>query len=73
MKYCHLIHDYLYLDHYNGNIFMCPWMEPKKACIGNLMQDEIGDAYNSEYANYLRTTIDDQSFQYCRPEACPYL
>lgn len=73
MKYCHLIHDYLYIDNYDGNISMCPWMEPKKACIGNLRHDEIGDAYNSDYANYLRSTIDDQSFKYCRREGCPYL
>lgn len=73
MKYCHMMHDYLYLDNYEGNIAMCPWMEPTRASIGNLMKDDIEDAYNSDYANYLRSTMDDQSFKYCRPEACPFL
>lgn len=73
MKYCHMMHDYLYLDNYEGNIAMCPWMEPTKACIGNLMKDGIEEAYNSDYANYLRSTMDDQSFKFCRPEACPFL
>lgn len=73
MKYCHMMYDYLYLDNYEGNIAMCPWMEPTRASIGNLMKDEIEDAYNSDYANYLRSTMDDQSFKYCRPEACPFL
>ena len=73
MKYCHRMYEYLYLDNYEGNIAICPWMEPDKACIGNLMKDEIENAYNSDYANYLRSTMDDQSFRYCRPEACPYL
>lgn len=73
MRYCHMMHNYLYLDNYEGNITMCPWMEPTKSSIGNLMEDEIEDAYNSHYANYLRSTMDDQSFKYCRLEACPYL
>lgn len=73
MKYCSMMHDYLYLDNYEGRIALCPWMEPSKACIGNLMKDEIEDAYNSDYANYLRSTMDDQSFRYCRPEACPFV
>ena len=73
MKFCSLMYKYLYLDNYQGNIALCPWMEPQKACIGNLLKDKIEDAYNSEYANYLRSTMDDQSFRHCRPEACPYL
>ena len=73
MKYCHMMQDYLYLDNYEGGIALCPWMDPSKSCIGNLMKDEIEDAYNSDYANYLRSTMDDQTFRYCRPEACPYI
>lgn len=73
MKYCHRFYDYLYLDHYNGNICLCPWMEPQSACIGNLNEDRVGDAYNSEHANFLRSTMDDQTFRFCRREACPHL
>jgi len=73
MKYCSFFHEYLYVDNNEGCICLCPWMEPKKASIGNLMKDDIAKAYNSEYANFLRSTMDDQSFKFCRPEACPHL
>lgn len=73
MKYCHQFYDYLYIDNNEGNICLCPWMEPKNACIGNLFKDKVEEAYNSDYANYLRSTMDDQTFRFCRPEACPFL
>lgn len=73
MKYCNKIHEYLYIDHFDGGVFLCPWMDPKKACIGNIYTDSIEDMYNSDYANYLRSTIEDQSFCHCRPEACPFI
>jgi uncharacterized Fe-S cluster-containing radical SAM superfamily protein len=48
-------------------------MMPSENVIGNLMSDSIEEAYNSDYANHLRSTMDDQSFKYCRREACPIL
>jgi len=48
-------------------------MNPNNAVIGNLMRDKVEDAYNSDYANYLRSTIEDQTFKFCRHEACPHL
>ena len=73
MKYCHRFFDYLYIDNNEGNICLCPWMEPSNASIGNLMTDDVADAYNSEYANYLRSTMEDQLFRFCRNEACPHI
>ena len=73
MKYCPRFYEYLYVDNNEGYICVCPWMEPKNAFIGNLMKDDIAEAYNSEYANFLRKTMDEQSFKFCRPEACPHL
>lgn len=73
MKFCHQFYDYLYIDNSAGNICLCPWMRPDSACIGNLQRDTIEDAYNGEYANFLRSTMDDQTFRFCRPEACPFL
>ena len=73
MKYCAFFHEYLYVDNNFGNICICPWMEPQAASIGSLITDDILEAYNSKYANQLRETMDDQSFKYCRLEACPYL
>ena len=73
MKYCQQFYDYLSIDNNNGNICLCPWMEPQNACIGNLTCDRVEEAYNGDYATFLRSTMDDQTFQFCRPEACPYL
>lgn len=73
MKFCNRFYNYLYVDNSEGNICLCPWMEPAKACIGNLLHDKVEDAYNGDYANYLRTTMDDQTFRFCRPEACPFI
>ena len=73
MKYCSRVYDYLYIDNYEGNLCICPWMEPMNAKIGNILTDNIEDVYNSDYSNYLRSTIEDQSFKHCRNEACPFL
>lgn len=73
MKYCHQFYDYLYIDNNDGNICLCPWMEPQNACIGNLNTDELEEAYNGGHANFLRSTMDDQTFRFCRKEACPFI
>lgn len=73
MKYCHRFHDYLYLDNYVGDIWLCQWMEQSVGRIGNLCRDKVEDVYNNEHANRLRATMDDQTFRFCRFEACPYL
>lgn len=41
MKYCNMPFEYLYLDHYNGDVYLCPWMEPKVTAIGNLLHDDL--------------------------------
>lgn len=73
MKYCPFFYEYLYIDTPEGAFALCPWMKQSDFIIGNLTTDEIEDAYNSEHANHLRSSMDDQSFRYCRPEACPHL
>lgn len=73
MKYCSRFTDYLYLDHYNGDVWMCQWMNHADGVIGNILKDKVEDIYNSEKANELRKSMDDQSFCHCRMEACPYL
>ena len=73
MKFCNRFYEYLYIDDNEGGIYLCPWMEPGNSSIGNLMSDDIEEAYNSDRANYLRSTMDGQSFIHCRREACPHL
>lgn len=73
MKFCSRFYDYLYLDHYDGDVWLCQWMNHEKGCIGNILQDQIEDIYNSEHTEMLRQSMHDQSFRYCRMEACPNL
>lgn len=73
MKYCSRFYNYLYFDHYNGDVWMCPWMEPNKGKIGNVLNDKVEDIVNSEHAEQLRGSMHDQSFRYCRRVACPHL
>jgi hypothetical protein len=48
-------------------------MIPTTASIGNLLTTDIDECYNSEFANKLRASIENQSFLYCRKVACPHL
>lgn len=73
MKYCSRPYNYLYIDNDFGDIMLCPWMEPGTTLIGNLVQSQIEDCYNSNKANELRASIEDQSFCFCRNVACPHL
>lgn len=73
MKYCPKVYNYLYLDNPDGDIWLCPWMRPGQGCIGNLLHSDIETCYNSDHAKELRESIKDQSFRFCRGEACPHL
>lgn len=73
MKYCARPYEYLYLADDTGDIYLCPWMYRvnRESSIGNLLKDDIETCYNSDFANELRNSIEDQSFRYCRNDACP--
>ncbi len=73
MKYCPRVYDYLYLDDPEGKIWLCPWMQQHEGVIGNLLESDIESCYNSEHAAKLRESVKDQSFRFCRNEACPHL
>ena len=73
MKYCHRPYDYFYIDSSDGDIWLCQWMVHSQGKIGNCITDSVDDCYNSEHANYLRSTLEDGSFSLCRFEACPFL
>ncbi len=73
MKYCNIPFSYLYLDHYNGNVFLCPWMEPSKATIGNIIHDSFEDIWKGSRVEEIRDTIRNGSFELCRKVACPHL
>jgi uncharacterized Fe-S cluster-containing radical SAM superfamily protein len=73
MKYCKHLNEHLYIDNPTGGMCLCQWLEPSKVFIGNVLTDDIIEAYNSEHAKLLRSTMDDQSFRFCRLDACPHL
>ena len=73
MKYCPRFYEYLYVDNNEGGIGICPWISREERFVGNILTEDVVTAYNSEAAAHIRATMDDQSFAYCRPEACPYL
>ena len=72
MMYCHRPFDYLYLDHYNGNIYLCQWME-QNTTIGSLLNEDLDAMWHGEKAEALRNTIRDGSYSLCRMVACPWL
>ena len=73
MKYCSRIYNYLYLDSYEGNAMICPWMEPSQCSIGNILDSTVEEIWNGEKANKLREQFKQGCLDYCRKEACPYI
>ncbi len=73
MKYCSMPFEYLYLDHFNGSVCVCPWIEPSVGSIGNILEQDFDEIWNGERAEMLRDTVRKGTFDYCRSVACPYL
>lgn len=73
MKYCELAYEYLYIDSFEGEVYLCPWMEQKTGMIGNILEEDLEVLWNNEIANKLRDSHTDNSFCYCRPQACPHI
>ncbi len=71
MKYCSRPFDFLYLDHYNGDVCLCPWIDPQKGKIGNILEQSFEEIWYGEKAEALRDTVRKGSFDYCRRVACP--
>lgn len=73
MKYCKNGFEYLYLDNYLGDVYICPWMVPEKTKIGNLLEQDLDEIWHGEVAEKFRDTFRNNSFCHCRPQACPHL
>lgn len=73
MKYCSRAYEYLYLDNHNGDVYICPWMEPKKTCIGNILESSVEDVWNGKIAEQYREKFRKGCFENCRIQACPRL
>lgn len=68
MKYCNRPFDSLYCMP-DGNVSFCGWTN---ATIGNILNDDLENIWNSELAERVRESIKDGSYRYCRKVSCPY-
>lgn len=74
MKYCSRVFDYVYLDHFNGDVWICQWMEQdRKYIIGNILEQNFADIWNGKKAEQVRDMFRQGDFSKCRFEACPWL
>ncbi len=70
-KFCNSPFEYCYVDQ-TGDVFVCcPSAVP--VVIGNLLERNWDEVWNSDSARLVRRTILDGSFAQCRAEHCPYL
>lgn len=73
MKFCSIAFTYLYLDNSYGDVYICPWMEPKKCKIGNILEQDLDEIWHGKIAEEFRNSIRQNDFKHCRPQACPHL
>ena len=73
MKYCSRPFSYIYLDHFNGDVYLCPWMQPGKCKIGNILQQSLEETWYGEIAERYRSEFRANDFSHCRSQACPHL
>ncbi|GHV20478.1 hypothetical protein FACS189494_04310 [Spirochaetia bacterium] len=73
MKYCHRPFDFLYLDNSEGDVYLCPWMEPSLGPIGNILENDVETVWKGEKAENLRNLFRENYFMHCRPQGCPHV
>ena len=71
MKYCDYGFEYFYLDTYEGNVMICPWMEPDNCSIGNILESSVEEIWHGEKAEHFRNLFRENCYKYCRPQGCP--
>lgn len=72
MKVCRRPFNYLYLDHFRGDVWLCPWMV-KGSAVGNLFANSLEEIWTGEKAQKIRAHIASGDFSICRPDGCPML
>jgi hypothetical protein len=55
-----------------GDVYLCcaGWLSKK---VGNYLEQELANIWNSRDAREIRTSILDGSFRYCNQRACPFI
>lgn len=73
MKFCTFPFEYFYIDNYQGEVSLCPWMTKDVIFIGNLNHQSVEDIWDGPKANALRDKIRRGDFSSCRMDGCPFL
>lgn len=73
MKYCKRPYTYLYVDNDLGDVYICPWMEPRITKIGNLVEEDLDKIWRGEKAEYFRNLFREGCYKHCRMQGCPRL
>ncbi len=76
MKICTRPWDYLYvIDAENGQVWPCSWlnMRGSEHCLGNLLEQDVEEIFESDRAKEFRESILDGSYRYCSVQECCFL
>lgn len=74
MLICSRPFNYLYLDKFDGTVWLCPWMQREHAIIGNLFESSAEEIWNGEKAEALRDAFRrGEVLDICRAVACPQI
>ncbi len=64
----------MYLDKFDGAVWLCQWMHKEHGVIGNLFDSSAEAIWHGEKAKSVREAFRrGEGFQLCRFEACPFL
>lgn len=73
MRICTYPFEYLYLDYFDGSVWLCPWMTREDGMIGNMLQTPLHEIWNNYKAKAARLRTSHGDFSCCRLAACPFL
>ncbi len=74
MKTCSRPFTYFYLNKFDGDVWLCPWMHGEYGMIGNLFKSSAEEIWSSEKAEKIRQAFRCGDFLHiCRAVACPML
>ncbi len=72
MLYCRRMFDHIYMDHHNGQVMMCPWMDAR-GIIGNILEEDFMSIWHGKKASKIREDFRNGCFDLCRRVACPII
>ncbi len=72
MKICSYPFRHMYLDKFDGDVWLCPWSQKEYGLIGNIFETPLYEIWNGQRANEIRQAFrEGKLMQMCRADACP--